>query len=202
MSDRPDYEKDRQLFGRCVAGDREAAEMLVRRFSDLVYHSIRQILAARQAKYSQDDIADLHNTVFLELFENRRKKLAQFKGKNGCSPATWIRTITVRIALSHLRKKGVDSLGERNRLRAFEDIPELRDHRIQPHEMLEMEERQRLFRQGLEKLPSKDRMFIRLHIEQGLSVPDAGEIMNMSAQNAYTFKHRVVRKLKSYVVAD
>ena len=98
--------KDRRWLKKCIAGDKKACIKFVREFSDLVYRSVRNTLWVKNVHFNQYDIEDLHNTVFLKLFENQSQKLRQFKGKNGCGLGTWIRTITVRIVLNHIRKKG------------------------------------------------------------------------------------------------
>ena len=95
--------EDRELLSKCVSGDRTASEMLVRRFSDLVYRAVQYTLMAKHVSFNRHDLEDLHNTVFLRLFEQGCKKLRQYQGKNGCSLASWIRMIAVRTVLDHLR---------------------------------------------------------------------------------------------------
>ena len=93
------YHTDRELISGCVEQDRAALEELVIKFSDPVYRTIQYTCRARNISCSMQDVEDLHNSVFVSLFENRCKKLGQFKGKNGCSLYTWIRIITVRMVI-------------------------------------------------------------------------------------------------------
>jgi DNA-directed RNA polymerase specialized sigma24 family protein len=118
-------EEDRELVSQCLAGHRKAAEMLVRRFSDLVYRSVQYALIARHLPFSRHDLEDLHSTIFLRLFEHGCRKLRQYEGRNGCSLASWVRIVAVRAVLDHLREKGVDALSWRERKVPLERLPEL-----------------------------------------------------------------------------
>ncbi len=200
----PSNEEDRQLLEKCISGDRQASGLFVQRFSDLVYRSVQYTFFSKHIQFKQDDLDDLHNTVFVQLFENERRKLKQYEGRNGCSLATWIRTVTVRIVLNHIRKKGFDSMNGRNKLIPLENMPELREKSGEPWALMEKSEQDRLLRDGIENLPSRDRLLIKLHFDQGLSLPEVAETMGLTVKNAYTVKHRAIQKLKSYVesVAD
>jgi len=79
--------------------------MFVRQFSDLVYKSIQATLLVTQVRFNKQDLEDMHNTVFLQLFEDKCKKLRQFEGRNGCSLASWIKLVAGRIVLNYVRKK-------------------------------------------------------------------------------------------------
>ena len=95
---------DQALLAGCISGNRLTQEALVKQFSNLVYTSVQYILRARNISYCRSDLEDLHNTIFVTLFEKGCKKLRQYKGKNGCSLASWIRLIAIRTVLDHLRK--------------------------------------------------------------------------------------------------
>ena len=145
--------KDRRWLKKCIAGDKKACEKFVREFSDLVYRSARHTLLVKNVFFNQDDIEDLHNTVFLMLFENQAKKLGQFKGKNGCGLGTWIRIITVRIVLDHIRKKGVGSITGQQKTYSLEQIPELRSADFGPLAEIEKAENRQSLKDGIRKDP-------------------------------------------------
>jgi len=189
--------KDRRRLKKCIAGDKKACERFVREFSDLVYRSVRHTLLVKNVFFNQDDLEDLHNMVFLQLFENQGQKLKQFKGKNGCGLGTWIRIITVRIVLNHIRKKGLDSITGQQKRIALEDIPELSSADFGPLAEIEKAEKQRSIKDGIRKLPPRDRLFLLLHYERGYSIKEVAETMKLSLNNAYAIKHRAINKLKS-----
>ena len=189
--------KDRRRLKKCIAGDKRACERFVREFSDLVYRSVRHTLLVKNVFFNQDDIEDLHNTVFLMLFENQAKKLRQFKGKNGCGLGTWIRIITVRIVLNHIRRKGLDSITGQQKRIPLEDIPELSSADFGPLAEIEKAEKQRSIKDGIRKLPPRDRLILLLHYENGYSLKEVAETMKLSLNNTYIIKHRAIEKLKS-----
>ncbi len=194
-------DEDRRLISQCAAGDKQGSEAFVRKFSSLVYWAVQNLLVLRHVRFTSDDLEDLHNTVFLKLFENQCKRLRQYKGDKGCSLATWIRTIAVRLTLNHLRKKGLDSMEGRDQLVPLEDVPHLTEERADPWKFLEASEQEHLLRDGIRSLPPRDRLFLKLHFDKGLSIPQVAETMSVSVQNAYTIKHRAIQKLKAYVAS-
>ena len=189
--------KDRRWLKKCIAGDQKACERFVREFSDLVYRSVRHTLWVKNIHFNQADLEDLHNTVFLKLFENQGKKLGQYKGKNGCGLGTWIRIITVRIVLNHIRKKGLDSITGQQKRIPLEDIPELSLADSGPLAEIEKAEKQQSIKDGIRDLPPRDRLFLLLHYENGYSLKEVAETMKLSLNNAYIIKHRAIQKLKS-----
>ena len=194
-------EEDRNLVARCVAGDGRGAEILVRRYSDMVYRSVQYTLTVRHVPFTRYDLEDLHNTVFLNLFERGRRRLAQYQGRNGCSLASWIRLITVRTVLDHLREKGVDALSWQQRKTPLERLPELAAEGTESRTGAGKEEWERLVQIGLEKLPPRDRLFMKLHFDEGLSIAEVAETMQLSVDHAYTIKHRAIARLKSRIAS-
>ena len=195
------FEEDPQLLSKCLSGNRKASETLVRRFSDLVYRSVQFTLMAKHVPFNRHDLEDLHNTVFLRLFEQQCKKLRQYRGDGGCSLASWIRMITVRTVIDHLRKKGVDSLGWQKKRVPLDVLPDMKADEGEFGTQLDDTERNRLLRDGMQRLAPRDRLFIKLHFEQGLSIAEAAKTMQLSIGNAYTLKHRALKRLRLNVAS-
>lgn len=192
--------EDQRILSRCLSGDRKASELFVQRFSDLVYRSVQHALRTKDVPYSRADVDDLHNAVFLELFDKGCKKLRQYEGRNGCSLASWVRLIAVRTVLNHLRKRGVDTLVWRKHRVDLEDIPELKSDEMGAWDAVEKAEQNRLLRDGIRRLPPRDRLFMKLHFDRGLPLPEVAAAMQISVRNAYVVKHRAIEKLKTTVL--
>ena len=203
MADSTDrHSEDRQLLTECISGDQDAAEIFVRRFSDPVYRSIQHTLITKQITFSRQDLEDLHNTVFLQLFDSRRKKLRQYQGKNGCSLSTWLRIVTVRIVLNHYRKKGFEYMTRKHKQISIEEAPDLRGEEMEPWVAMEASEQERLLKDGIQSLSPRDRLFMRLHFEMELPLQEVAEAMDITVENAYTIKHRATKRLKSHITAQ
>ncbi len=192
-------EEDRELLAGCVSGEAGRTEAFVRRFSSLVHRTTRSLLLRKNVPHTTRDIEDLHNDVFLLLFENDRKKLRQYRGENGCAPATWVRLVAVRAVLNHLRKKGMDAMTWRSRRVPMENVFPPRADREDARAALEKAERERLVREGVRKLPSRERLFMQLYFDKGLSLKEVAEALGASIKNTYTIKHRTIQRLKSIV---
>jgi RNA polymerase sigma factor (sigma-70 family) len=195
------FEEDRHLISKCISGNRAAWETLVRRSSNLVYQTVRRTFLAKQAPFSRQDLEDLHNTVFLGLFEQGCAKLKLYQGRNGCTPASWIRIVTVRTVLNHLRKKGVDGPFWEKKKTPVEELSWLKGEDQGPLALMENAEQKKLVHEGMETLAPRDRLFMKLHIDQGLPVEEVAEALQISVQNAYVVKHRAVERLRTYLVS-
>jgi RNA polymerase sigma-70 factor (ECF subfamily) len=194
-------EEDRQLLSKCIAGDKSAYDAFVKRFSGLIYRYIQNILITKEVSFSRQDLEDMHNTVFLHLFEGRLKKLRQYQGKNGCSLASWIRLVTVRIVLNQTRRKGVDGISWKKKQVRLEDLSDLKEDDKGAWDLLERSEREKLLQDGIRNLYPRDRLFMKLHFERELSIQEVAKTMGLSVQNAYTVKNRTIQRLKSHVIS-
>ena len=195
------FHNDRHLLEGCLSGNRGAGESFVRKFSDPVYRAIQYTLTVKQVRFGRHDLEDLHNTVFLMLFEDNCKKLRQYRGENGCSLATWIKIVTNRIVLNHLRKKGVDSMGWQSKRFSLDELPELMGSQNGAWAQMEKTEQERLVKAGIKELPPRDRLFLVLHFEKGLTIKEVAKTMQLTVDNAHTVKHRAIQKLKLIVDA-
>ena len=198
---KPGIIEERRMLQKCFSGDEKTLEYFVRVFSPLIYNTVRSAFAVKSVRFNNQDIEDLHNTVFLKLFESDCRKLKQYKGLNGCRLSTWLRVVTLRMALNDMREKGSKISEYSPKRRNIDDVATLKSDAPGILElMIKGEDRDRM-QQGIRALSARERMFIRLHIENGLSLKDVAETMALSMANAYTIKHRAVSHLKEFVAS-
>ncbi|HHP7235162.1 MAG TPA: RNA polymerase sigma factor [Desulfobacterales bacterium] len=188
---------DKELLRQCTAGNQQAWEELVNRFSDVVFRTIQFSLHRYNVPYSRRDLEDFHNTVFLKLFEHRCKKLRQYKGTNGCSVRSWIRLIAIRVVIDRLRADGRDADARLPGKRNLEELPELAGHFQDPLSRLEAAEKSRLLQKALGMLQPRDRLFLKLHFLEELSIGRVAKMLNITENNAYSVKHRALNRLKA-----
>lgn len=192
---------DQRLLSGCFSGDPAMIETFVRQYSELIYSTIQRVFQTKHIQYINEDLEDLHNTVFLQLFDNRCKKLKQYKGLNGCSLATWINVVTVRIVLNQLRKKGHDALNWQKKRISIEEMSEIIGNNPGPLDLIDEAEKAKLIKQWTESLPYRDRLFLKIYMEADFSLERTAKIMEITPGNAYTIKHRAIKKLKAFVIA-
>jgi RNA polymerase sigma factor (sigma-70 family) len=100
-----------------------------------------------------------------------------------------------------LRKKGFYAMPWQRKRISFDDLPELRADNCEYWDRIDNEERERVIEDGMQRLPPRDRLFLKLHFKQGLSLGEVAETMKISVNNAYTIKHRAIERLKSSVAS-
>jgi RNA polymerase sigma factor (sigma-70 family) len=191
---------DQQNLKKCISGDKKAQEEFVRHFSDPIYKWIQFTLKARQMPFDRQDLEDLHNTVFVQLFEKRCKKLRQYRGKNGCSVFSWIRLITIRIVIDYIRSTSRDAIARSDAIDILQNIPDLSEGEADRLNLMEKAEQARLVRKAMRVLPARDRLFLKLHCLQGLPIARVAGILKITVNNAYSRKHRAIQRLKKAVV--
>jgi len=186
---------DHRILQGCIAGDRKAQDAFVRRFSNLIYQIVQGTLRARNLSLPKPDLEDLHNTVFVKLFEKRCRKLRQYQGKNGCSISSWIRLIAVRTILDSFRKDRTDILTRRENIVTLDSVVNMAGEAPGQWAFMENAERSKLMQKGLQRLPARDRLLLKLHCEEGLSLSEVAGILKISEGNAYSIKHRAIKRL-------
>lgn len=192
-------QSDRELIDGCLEGDKTASEAFVRRFSHLVYGSIFGVIKSKGAFLSQQDVEDLHNTVFVSFFEKRCRKLRQFEGRNGCSLASWVRMVTVRAVLDFLRRRS-DPLSRSDQLTPLEWISEPADEeQSSVWARMVAKEQHLLIEKGLQQLMARDRLVIRLHCLEERPLAQVAAILDVSEANIHSVKHRAIQRLKKVV---
>ncbi len=190
---------DKDILAGCIRGEPEAQEAFVRRYSNLIYKTIQSSLKIKNIRYTQDDLNDLHNGIFLKFFEAHCNKLRQYKGKNRCSVASWVRLVTVRIVLDHVRKYRTDAMAMEKRHHFAEDICDLAGRNREPWIIIDKEQKLQLLINALNGLFPRDRLFLRLHCMKGLPIQQVAQLMGISNENAYSIKHRAIKRLRSKI---
>src|SRR3989338_2531536 len=95
---------DFELIKGCISGDKKSWDCFVEQFSRLIYDSIRRTFRKYGANLNEDVIDDLHNDVFLALLDSGYHKLRSFEGRNGCTLASFVRTIAVNKTIDYWRR--------------------------------------------------------------------------------------------------
>ncbi|MFZ1983189.1 MAG: sigma-70 family RNA polymerase sigma factor [Desulfatitalea sp.] len=189
---------DQTLLTGCLAQDPALKEAFARQFSNLVFSTIQAVARSKSASFSAQDLEDLHSTVFLRLFDKGGHKLKQYQGKNGCSLASWIRTITVRLVLDHLRRSG-DLLDRCEQMVPVDELLDLADGHPNPCEQLAAKEQRALIEAAVKTLSPRDQLTLRLLYFEDHDLATVAKLLGLSETNIHSIKHRAVQRLKSAV---
>lgn len=189
---------DETILSGCIKGDRDFQEAFVMRFSNLVYDRIHRTLKKVNTQINQQHIEDLHQTVFLKLFDQKCRKLKQYKGKNGCSLGSWICVVTMRIVLDYL-SRGTDALAHRHPSETLDLAVELHAPGPLPSDQLTTAEHWRQIEMGLKQLKMRDQLVIRMHYCDGYPMKNIGKALGISKENIHSVKHRALKRLRSKI---
>ena len=176
-----------ELLNGCISGDKESWTLFVKQYNKLIYHTIYKTLRVNGQPTNPDDINDLFQEVFTSFCENNCKKLRAFDPQKGVKLSSWLRMITVRMTIDHLRKmKPVTSL----------DALPVEPSQTGGQEGLLDEESMGLLREVIEQLSTKDKLLIELFYMKELPPEEIAQILKISVGALYTRKNRVLEKMR------
>jgi RNA polymerase sigma-70 factor (ECF subfamily) len=129
-------------------------------------------------------------TVYLKIFEGK----ARYRGE--ASLKTWLFAVIRKTAISEYRKRVLRNLvfiGSSDKHGERSTTAEA------PTVVLEKSEAQRLFREGLAKLPPRQREALQLVFYQDLSLREAAEVMGISIGSARQHYERGKKHLRKWL---
>lgn len=189
-------ETERGLLASVLDNRPGAWEGFVNRYSKLVYFSIHHTFKLKCMESRDEDIEDIYGDVFLELFKNDFRKLRQFKGKNGCTLATWIRMIASRTALDRIR----ESIKREGIISADELVPDYSpDLKPGPEQSYTTKEEFALLEKAIHAMSVQDQLFFTLYYVRGMEPEDIAKALGVSVSTVYSKKTRLSSKLKKAI---
>jgi len=187
---------DLDFVQACVSGDKQVWNEFMERYCRLIYKYIHSVLNAKGFSPAQDYIEDIFQELFHSLIQNDYKKLRSFKGKNGCSLASWLRQVTINLTLDYLRKiRPVASLdAELADDFTLKDV--LSDNSASVADLLSYEEKLRSLQDCIQRLNNQEKYLIELNINQGIRLEVLREFFKLSRGAIDMQKARIIEKLR------
>ena len=186
-------EEERQLLHECIVCGRK--DKVIQQYWNLVHYTVRKTLIIKNVPFTGEDIEDFRNDIFVKLFDKGCRRLRQYREELGHGLAGWIALIANRTVLNYLRKKGFNSLSRKNTKVPIEEILDLKHEK----NSLEVMEERRLIQDAMEKLPSRDRLVLKLHYYHELSLPEVASLIRTSVGATYTIKSRAIERLRAQI---
>jgi len=187
---------DLEFIQRCVRKEKGAWDEFIDRYSRLIYRYICGTLKTQGLPVSQDVLNELFHDIFLALCKDNFKKLRSFKGKNGCTLASWLRQVSINFTIDHVRKnKDTISLDEENeRGSSLKDI--ISGEGPSPSGRLLEQEYIRELAECIGNLSNEEKYFLQLHINKGLGLETVRSILNISRPAIDMRKSRIMDRLR------
>ena len=179
----------------CLTGAPGAAEELFRAYAPTVQDTLVRFLA-RRCRGRTDLAEDLTHEVFVAVLRDGARKLATFQGRDGCSLASWLRVVAVRLAIDALRRDrrlrwlddgtpGMDAV--QRSLVSATDGPEASVDAAETATRLE---------RAIAGLGTRDRLLVELHLRRGAPLEQVASTLGVTMNAAYVRKSRVLDRLR------
>jgi RNA polymerase sigma factor (sigma-70 family) len=193
---------DFELIKRCISGDKESWDCFVEQFTRLIYDSVIRTLRQCGQEGAWELVNDLYQDIFLSLLEDRYKALREFKGRNGCRLAHYLRTIAVRKTIDHLRSSkrmvSFDQQGDGNEMR---DLGLLRELAVfNTHRDLDEGEAGVIAGMLLSKLQDDERSLCQMFYHEGRKPQEIADHFGITVAHFYVRKQRILNRLKKIAV--
>jgi len=178
---------DRILVNVVIAGDPEARDYFVDRFSNFVWS-----ILVRDLRLKRELAEDLHAETFLRILEDDCRRLRNWSGEGNF--VNYLGPIVRNLAMDHFRSPGVRRLDPEGES-TFEPVAGEPD----PERLAEAAEQRRLLHEALEDLTVRDRELIqRRHFDEQ-SYREIAEGMGYEISSVGVLLARAERRLKNAV---
>jgi RNA polymerase sigma-70 factor (ECF subfamily) len=185
-----------ELLERLLLSDAAAWRELNQRYARLITSCIQRVVARFSKRVSADAVEEIYATFSLKLLANDKHKLRSFEPSRGNKLGTWLGMLATHCAYDYLRsvRREPSSVC----LTEAETLPG--DHQ-DPCETAMLSERAKLVKELLAEFSDKDRQFVTLYFQDGLSPEHVAERLGISVKTVYSKKHKIQRKLSQIVGA-
>ena len=183
---------DDVLIRQAHVGDQNAFEILVDRYSSLLYLLISQLIRDEHLAY------DVLQHVILQLY--RSLPTLEKRGEKGGTLKAWLSQVARNRSIDELRRKRPILFSE---IALFPDEDEFSplstiiDPDLQTHEQVELLELRQQILEAIETLPSRYRAIVRLRYTDQLSFREIGQALNMPESTAKTYFSRARKHLRT-----
>ena len=213
MASIPPSPTDPELVGRCLAGDSDAWDLFVARFSGLIYFAILHALGGRRSApgrgggggagprgLPEDLVGEIHNQIFLGLMEDGGRRLARWHGRSKLSH--WIKVVSVNRTIDFLRAQRRDLPLDDSDSPAAATVGALAHGGPDPELQAMREQRSRLLGAAVGSLAPDDRTLVRLMYVEGRSGEEVARELGTTVGAIYTRKNRIRKRLQTLLRAE
>jgi len=172
-------------------------EKLVQEYWNLVFTVVQKTLQFYRINFTKEDVEDIRNEVFAQLFINNFRRLRQYNEKKGLSLSGWIKLVANQTTLNEIRKNGMLDMARRNFQIPFENIEEILKY--DEENRFEAREDLRLLTEAIERLSERDNCFLKKCYFEWLSLQEIADSAGESYQNTAKMIHDAKKRLKEKI---
>lgn len=166
------------------ADDLDAFEAFFARHRGLIQRTAYALTGDAQA--AEEVLQD----TFIRAYRHRASL------RTDVSPVPWLYRVALNLCYSRLARRRLS-------MEPISDATsELRDHALQPLELIEREELRRSIRRGVAALPEKHQLVIVLYYLQGLSLQETAETLGIRLGTAKSRIHYALLALRDHLGSE
>lgn len=198
------YKRGQDFIQRCITGDPATRDEFVVEYSGLIRFAIAAVLRHRGITLLREEIDDLTHNVIVSLFDRDCRKLKMYEGRNQASFATFVRVCATRLTLDHLRyrqRRPTMVSAEQGGDDARDLLVDSPDPHLGPEEHAAIGEDLAELRRLVAELPAREQLLVRLHMVEGLEIPDVARVLGITENATHVLKSRVRSKLRAQLQA-
>lgn len=182
------FEDVQRLIERCIEREEKAWEEFVERFSGLLFYSARERLKRNGIAFSQQDLEDVVQTVFVEIWQGN--KLQEVRDRKKIK--AWLSIVAQTRALNHVYKKKERLLRE-NELYRIDNI------KVEPGPGSGKEEEALAgkLEEMIEGFEAREKIILKLSVIYGKKHREIAALMQMPVNTVSTVIARKKKILRS-----
>ena len=181
---------EEELLKGCISGSKEKWNLFVKKYSNLILHTIYKTLRVYDQPTDPDEVDDLFQEVFIAFYADNLKKLRIYDPVKGRTLASWLRLITVQLTINYIKRQrptiSIDDLS-------------IEPSQVGKQELIIDEETKQYLADSLEELSEDDKFLIELSYIRELPPETVSQMLRISVGAFYTRKNRIITKLKKIV---
>jgi len=175
---------DVSLIERCIQREEKAWQVFIERFRGLLYYSARERLRRNGIRFREEDIDDIVQGIFLEIWEKSRLEEIRERVKI----KAWLSIVAQRRALNYIRQR-------KERLLSQDEFYKIDNIRADTIGSLS-EELLKELENVIESFDARHKIALKLNIIYGKSHKEIAEFMNISINTVSTIIARKKALLK------
>jgi RNA polymerase sigma-70 factor (ECF subfamily) len=180
---------DNQLIRDYLQGEEEALQLLIKRYTSIVYNFVAQIVGRGQ------EAEDITQETFIKVWKNLKKFDINKKFK------TWILQIAKNTAIDFLRQKKLPLVNLNPDDEETENFMEqLSDSTPLPFENLVLQEQFAVVQNALQSLPEIYRLVLTMYYTKELTLAEVAEILGEPVETIKSRQRRGLAKLREILV--
>lgn len=187
-----DINKDRHILDQSLKHNNHTP--LVQEYWQMVYFTVRKVLLNKRIPYCEHDLENLRNDVFVQLLDNKCRKLCQYKEELGQGLTAWVKLVAVHTTINFIERKDPTGLGNQYARLPLDDIQEKMGYNME--KQLDARLALKDIMKYMKQLPARYQLVLKLHYFDGVSVEQVAEVIKLPVKRTHTVLHRAREKLK------